>query len=165
MEPIIILYTKEEAKRPYDRFDNFIEASFWIGSEYSEPEGTGNVKLVRIEMYSADDPVGLDYLKIFVNLLLDHAIDHETRFFLEPPPSGGSTDSSGSTDSGGGRPPPGDEAPPSESEEFRPTGYEAEMKELREKRKKGSLSEKEYKAQRERLLKKWWKELDERMSK
>ncbi|MGD0319611.1 MAG: hypothetical protein ABSB56_07945 [Nitrososphaerales archaeon] len=164
MEPIIVLYTKGEAKRPYDRFDNFIDASFWIGSEYSEPEGTGNVKLVKIEMYSADDPGGLDYLKIFVNLLLDRAIDHETRFFGEPPPSGGSADSGGPRDSGR-PPPPGDEAPPSEPEEPRSPGHEAEMKELREKRKKGGLSEKEYKAQRERLLKKWWKELDERMSK
>jgi hypothetical protein len=158
LDPIIILYTKEEAKRPYNKFDNFIEASFWIGNEYREPEGVGNVRLVRIEMYSAGDLEGLDYLKIFVNLLLDRGIDHETKFFPEPPPSGGSTDS-------GGPPQPGDEAPPSESEEPHLIGYEAELKELREKRKKGGLSEKEYKAQRERLLKKWWKELDESMSK
>ncbi len=152
------MYTKEEAKRPYSRFDNFIDASFWIGMEYGEPEGGGNVKLVRIEMYSADDPGGLDYLKIFVNLLLDRAIDHETRFFLESLPLGGSTDS-------GGPPPSGDEAPPSKSEEPHLKGYEAEMEELREKREKGSLSEKEYKAQRERLLKRWKKEVDERLSK
>lgn len=157
MEPIIIVYTKEEAKRPYDRFDNFIDASFWIGTENSEPEGSGNVKLVRIEMYSAGDPEGLGYLKTFVNLLLDRGIDHETKFFPEPPPSDDSTDS-------GGPPPSGDEAPPSESEEPHPTGYEAEMEELRERRKKGSLSEKEYKAQREKLLKRWRKEVDERLS-
>ena len=154
------MYTKEEAKRPYNRFDNFIDASFWIGMEYREPEGSGNVKLVRIEMYSADDREGLDYLKIFVNLLLDREIDHETKFFSEPPPSDDSTRS-------GGPPPPGDEAPPSESEEPQPIGYgtEIEIEELREKRKKGSLSEKEYKAQRERLLKRWRKEVDERLSK
>lgn len=158
MEPIIILYTKEEAKRPYDRFDNFIDASFWIGTEFSEPEGSGNVKLVRIEMYSAGDLEGLDYLKTFVNLLLDRGINHETKFFPEPPPSDDSTDS--------GEPPsPGDEAPPSESEEPHPTGYEAEMEELRDRRKKGSLSEKEYKAQRERLLKRWRKDVDEGLSK
>lgn len=158
MEPIIIVYTKEEAKRPYDRFDNFIDVSFWIGTECSEPERSGNVKMVRIEMYSAGDLEGLDYLKIFVNLLLDRGIDHETKFFPEPPPSDGSTGSRGP-------PPPGDEALPSESEEPHPTGYEAEMEELRERRKKGSLSEKEYKAQREKLLKRWRKEVDERLSK
>lgn len=152
------MYTKEEAKRPYNRFDNFIDASFWIGMEHREPEGSGNVKLVRIEMYSADDREGLDYLKIFVNLLLDRGIDHETKFFSEPPPSDDSTRS-------GGPSPPGEEAPPSESEEPQPTGYEEEMEELREKRKKGSLSEKEYKAQRERLLRRWRKEVDERLSK
>ena len=158
MESIIIVYTKEEAKRPYNRFDNFIDASFWIGMEYNEPEGSGNVKLVRIEMYSAGDLEGLNYLKIFVNLLLDRGIDHETKFFPEPPPSDGSTDSRGP-------PPPGDEEPPSESEGPHPTGYEAEMEELRGRRKKGSLSEREYKAQRERLLKSWRKEVDERLSK
>lgn len=152
------MYTKEEAKRPYNRFDNFIDASFWIGMEYSEPEGSGNVKLVRIEMYSAGDLEGLDYLKIFVNLLLDRGIDHETKFFPGPPPSNDSTDS-------GGPSPPADEAPPSESEEPHPTGHEAEMEQLRERREKGSLSEKEYKAQREKLLKKWRKEVDEHLSK
>lgn len=158
LEPIIIVYTKEEAKRPYDRFYNFILASFWIGMEHREPEGSGNVKLVRTEMYSAGDPEGLDNLKLFVNLLLDHGINHETKFFPESPPSGDSTDS--------GRPPsPGDEAPPSELEEPHPTGYEAEMEELREMRKKGSLSEKEYLAKRENLLKRWRKELYERLSK
>jgi len=151
------VYTKEEAKRPYDRFDNFIPASFWIGNEYREPEGSGNVKLVRIEMYSAGDPEGLDYLKMFVNLLLDYGIDQETKFFPEPPPS---DDSKGP----GGHPPQGDGAPPPESEEPHPTGYETEMEELREMRKKGSLSEKEYKAQREKLLKRWRKELYERLS-
>ena len=158
LEPIIIVYTKEEAKRPYDRFHNFILASFWIGMEHREPEGSGNVKLVRIEMYSADDPEGLDNLKLFVNLLLDHGIDHETKFFPEPPPSGDSTDSRGP-------PPPGGERPPSESEGPHPTGYEAEMEELREMRKRGSLSEKEYLARRENLLKRWRKELYERLSK
>jgi hypothetical protein len=152
------VYTKEEAKRPYNRFDNFIDASFWIGTEYHEPEGSGNVKLVRIEMYSADDREGLDYLKIFVNLLLDRGIDHETKFFSEPPPSDDSTRL-------GGPPPPGEEAPHSESEEPQPIGYGTEMEELREKHKKGSLSEKEYKAQRERLLRRWRKEVDERLSK
>jgi hypothetical protein len=152
------MYTKEEAKRPYDRFDNFIDASFWIGMEYREPEGSGNVKLVRIEMYSAGDREGLGYLKTFVNLLLDRGIDYETRFFPEPSPSDDFTGS-------GGPPPPGDEAPPSELGEPHPTGHVAEMEELRDRRKKGSLSEKEYKAQRERLLKRWRKEVDERLSK
>ena len=158
LEPIIIVYTKEEAKRPYDRFRNFILASFWIGMEHHEPEGSGNVKLVRIEMYSASEPEGLDNLKLFVNLLLDHGIDQETKFLAEPPPSDGSTESRGPT-------PPGGEAPPPESGEPHPTGYEAEMEELREMRKNGSLSEKEYLARRESLLKRWRKELYERLSK
>lgn len=158
LEPVIIVYTKEEAKRPYDRFRNFILASFWIGMEHHEPEGGGNVKLVRIEMYSAGEPEGLDNLKLFVNLLLDHGIDHEAKFFTEPPPSDDSTGSKGP-------PPSGGEAPPSELEEPHPTGYEAEMAELREMRNKGSLSEKEYLAKRENLLKRWRKELYERLSK
>jgi hypothetical protein len=93
LKPIILVYTREEAKRPYERFDNFIDASFWIGMEHREPEGSGNVKQVRIEMHSADDPDGSDDLTTFVYLLLNHAINLETKFFSEPPPSGGSRDS------------------------------------------------------------------------
>lgn len=159
MEPIIILYTKEEAKRPYDRFDNFIDAAFWIGMEYSQPEGSGNVKLVRIEMYSAGEREGLDQLKRFTNLLLDRGIDHEVKFFPEPPPS----DDSGNP--GGPPPPPGYEEPPSESEEPHSASYVAEMNELREMHKKGSLSDKEYRARREKLLKRWRKEVDEQLKK
>jgi|GEM_PF-1127527 len=158
LEPIIIVYTKEEEKRPYDRFDNFILASFWIGMEHREPEGSGNVRLVRTEMYSAGDREGLGNLKIFVNLLLDRGINHETKFFPEPHPSDDSMNSRA-------HPPLGEEAKPLESEEPHAPGYEAEMEELRVMRKNGNLSEQDYLARRESLLKRWRKELYERLSK
>jgi len=163
LEPIIILYTKEEAKRPYDRFDNFIVAAFFIGTEYSEPEGSGNVESVRIEMYNAGDPEGLDDLKAFVDLLLDRGIDHETKFLAEPPPSGVST----SLDEASSPSPmlPPSEGPPQEPQEARILEYETRMKELRDKRQKGTLNEKQYEAQRQALLKKWRKEVDEGLSK
>ena len=164
MEPIIIVYTKEEAKRPYDRFDSFIVAAFFIGTEYGEPEGSGNVESVRIEMYSADDPEGLDDLKTFVNLLLDRGINHETKFLAEPSPS----DASAPSDEASPPPPsalPTDESQPPEIQEARISEYETRMRELRDKRQKGTLSEKQYEAQRQALLKKWRKEVDEGLSK
>ena len=160
MKPIIIIYTKEEEKRPYDRFDNFIPASFWIGAEYGVSEG-GNVKLVRIEMYSADEPDGLDDLKTFVTLLLDRGIDEETRFFKESPPSGDSD--SGGHSTSGNHSTQGDDAPPSGPKGPDSAGYASAMEELKERRRKGSLSEKEYQAQYEKLIKRWTKDLDDRM--
>ncbi len=157
------MYTREEAKRPYDRFDNFIVAAFFIGTEYVEPEGSGNVESVRIEMYHADDPEGLDHLKTFVNLLLDRGIDHETKFLVEPSP----LDASTSSDEVSSPPStlPTDVGPPPELQEARISEYETRMRELRERRQKGTLSEKQYEAQRQALLKKWRKDVDEGLSK
>jgi hypothetical protein len=158
LEPIIIVYTREEAKRPYDSFDDFIVASFHIGMEYREPEGKGNVKSVRIEVYSAGDLEGLDDLKTFVSLLLDRGIDHETKFFSEPTPSEGSTDSR--------MPPPPlvGETLPSKPGEPHLTGYETEIRKLRDMRQKGALSERQYEAQKQALLKRWRKQVDEGLS-
>src|SRR5262245_18866390 len=88
LEPIIRIYTRDEARRVYEPFDNFIIAAFWIGMEYRVPEGRGNVRLVRTEVYSADERDNVEELKTFVELLLDRAIDNETKFFVEPPPTG-----------------------------------------------------------------------------
>ena len=163
MEPIIIVYTKEEAKRPYDRFDNFIVAAFFIGTEYSEPEGSGNVESVRIEMYSADDPEGLGDLKTFVNLLLDRGINHETKFLAEPSPSDVSTASDQVSPPSAAL--PADEGQPPEPTEAHISEFETRMRELRDRRQKGTLSEKQYEAQRQALLKKWRKEVDDGLSK
>jgi hypothetical protein len=156
MEPIIIVYTREEAKRAYERFDNFVAASFYIGTEHRGPGRDSNVKLVKVEMYSADDPEGLYDLKTFIGLLVDRGIDHETKFFPEPSPSAETAEPV--------EPPqPADEEPPSEPKSAHPKGYDAEMRKLKEMRNRGTLSKKEYKAQREELLEKWRKEVDEHL--
>ena len=118
---------------------------------------------VRIEMYSADDPEGLDDLKTFVNLLLDRGIDHETKFLAEPSPSDVSTVPDEASPPASAL--PTNEGSPPEGEEARISEYETRMRELRDRRQKGTLSEKQYEAQRQALLKKWRKEVDEGLSK
>ena len=156
LEPVIIVYTMEEARRPYDRFSDFVTASFYIGMEYREPEGSGNVKLVRAEIYSAGDPDGLDGLKTFVNLLLDHAIDHEVKFLNEPPPMDNLELPSREMSE--------DEDAAPESREFGISQYEERIGELKEARRKGTLSKKEYKAQKDELLERWRSDVADRMS-
>jgi hypothetical protein len=166
LKSTISLYTKDSLKAT-KRFEDFIQASFWIGVDYAERD----LKSVKVEVFDSQDPEGTAELQKFANLLLAQQIDFSVRFFGEsspaaepseeppapppPPPAPAPTPA-----------PPGEEAPPPPAPVSK--GVEddaAELAKLKDDYNKGLLTKRQYESRRDAVLKRWRQRVDEGLSK
>jgi len=143
VKPIITVYSGENLEET-KKFEGFITAAFWIGFDHSE----GDVSSVRVRQPNESYDTDVAELTEFATLLVQRQINFSVEFFSEPVPQSPQVPmGTGISQNKGSR--------REESKEEREGDYEAELSRIKEEYRQGILTQKQYDAKKEALLKKW----------
>jgi len=133
LKPIITLYSEGRAELT-KKFDNFVDAAFWVGVESAEQD----LESVKIRLSPMEDyDVDVADAKHFSSLLVDRGINFSFEFFVEPI----------DTDRDASRfvpPPPPASNPPTENRPESGFGSKATREDLKSALVKDLISRREY---------------------
>ncbi len=148
MKPNITLYSATSADKT-KKFESFIEAAFWIGTDYFDED----LESVKIRQPNESYDVDVANLLDFANLLVRKQISFKLEFFTEPEQATSLELQEV-------------EKPAQEPATSGKTAEEEEgLKKLDEEFSKGGITKKQYEARRDAMLKRWKSRVEEGLSK